>query len=78
MWMSFKTNSETGSKAHAVKISVGGINALTGLPMGDPSAGKQDYLAINDENGQLCVAVIIFEPYTFANPEFIDGLCEHI
>ncbi|KII88774.1 hypothetical protein PLICRDRAFT_176316 [Plicaturopsis crispa FD-325 SS-3] len=50
MWMSFKPE----DASCAVKISVGGLNALTGLPQNEPSKGKQqDYLAINDKNGQL-------------------------
>ncbi|RDB30966.1 hypothetical protein Hypma_000125 [Hypsizygus marmoreus] len=46
MWISFR-----GGPA-AVKISVGGINALTGLPRNKPSIGKQDYLPVGGKNGQ--------------------------
>lgn len=40
-------------RSSAVKISVGGVNALTGLPQNESVRGKQDYLAIADKNGQL-------------------------
>ncbi|GBE89383.1 hypothetical protein SCP_1600440 [Sparassis crispa] len=49
MWISFDTGY---SRTAAVKISVGGVNALTGLPMDAPSVGTQDYLAIKPEGGQ--------------------------
>jgi hypothetical protein len=48
MWMSFKSD-----KPSAVKISVGGVNALTGLPQNETAQGKQDYLAVGPLNGQL-------------------------
>jgi hypothetical protein len=50
MWMSF---SPTSSRSSAVKISVGGVNALTGLPQNESAKGKQDYLPISENNGQL-------------------------
>jgi len=50
MWISF---TPTFKRSSAVKVSVGGINALTGLPQDETVEGKQDYLAINEENGQL-------------------------
>ena len=53
LWVSF---SNSLSKA-AVKVSVGGVNALTGKPQdvaGKP--GEQDYLPINSINGQLYVS----------------------
>jgi hypothetical protein len=51
MWMSFEPVSNGGS--FAVKISVGGVNALTGLPQNVSAAGKQDYLPIGGASGQL-------------------------
>jgi hypothetical protein len=50
MWMSF---TPANQRASAVKISVGGVNALTGLPQNESANGKQDYLAINQKDGQL-------------------------
>ena len=50
VWMSF---SPMSLRSSAVKISVGGVNALTGLPQNESVRGKQDYLAIADKNGQL-------------------------
>jgi len=50
MWMSFSPVSLCSS---AVKISVGGVNALTGLPQNESAKGKQDYLPIAEKNGQL-------------------------
>ena len=54
MWMSFSPphygSSET---SFAVKISVGGVNALTGLSQKENAIGKQDYLAVSGKNGQL-------------------------
>ncbi|KIJ09948.1 hypothetical protein PAXINDRAFT_172288 [Paxillus involutus ATCC 200175] len=44
IWMSFKVRN--WSHPLAVKISVGGVNALTGLPQNVSAKGKQDYLPI--------------------------------
>ncbi|KAF9523328.1 hypothetical protein CPB83DRAFT_863076 [Crepidotus variabilis] len=53
MWISFhQSNFDQGAR-YAVKISVGGINALTGLAQHESAKGKQDYLAIGGENTQL-------------------------
>lgn len=51
MWMSFETARPT-SDSYAVKISVGGINALTGLPQNQSVKGKQDYVVVGGDNGQ--------------------------
>ena len=51
MWMSF--NSASPKESYAVKISVGGVNTLTGVPQNASSCGKQDYLPIGGEGGQL-------------------------
>lgn len=48
MWMSFRP-----LKPCALKVSVGGINALTGTPQGVSVKGKQDYLPLEDVYGQL-------------------------
>ena len=48
MWMSFEPKWES----HAVKISVGGVNALTGLPQNQSVEGKQDYVVVGGVNGQ--------------------------
>jgi hypothetical protein len=57
MWMSFKPRNnpfENGSlPSFAVKISVGGVNALTGLSQRESTTGKQDYLAVGGKDGQL-------------------------
>jgi hypothetical protein len=50
MWMSFKP---AYGSSFAVKISVGGVNALTGSSQKENTIGKQDYLAIGGKNGQL-------------------------
>ena len=51
MWISFGTIENC-----AVKVSVGGVNALTGLSQSVSEPGKQDYLALSKMNyGQLCV-----------------------
>jgi len=50
MWMSFNS-----TKPCAIKISVGGINALTGTKQNALSEGKQDYLPVGGKNGQLYV-----------------------
>ena len=52
MWMSFNPAFYSESP-FAVKVSVGGVNALTGLPQRENAIGKQDYLAIGGKNGQL-------------------------
>ena len=36
-----------------LKISVGGVNALTGLSQKENAIGKQNYLAVGGRNGQL-------------------------
>ena len=48
MWMSFFS-----AEPCALKVSVGGINALTGTPQGVSSIGKQDYLPLGNAHGQL-------------------------
>ena len=55
MWMSFKNahNRHDSNPSFAVKVSVGGVNALTGLSQKENSKGKQDYLAVGGKNGQL-------------------------
>ena len=53
MWMSFKPAYTLSPSPFAVKISVGGVNALTGLSQRENTIGKQDYLAIGGINGQL-------------------------
>ena len=53
MWMSFKTLNSNSQSSFAVEISVGGVNVLTGLSQKENMKGKQDYLAIGGENGQL-------------------------
>ena len=60
MWMSFSVPSNSYRSYFAVKISVGGVNALTGLSQKENAIGKQDYLAVSWEqnsagqrNGQL-------------------------
>ena len=50
MWMSFNVQPEQGV---AAKISVGGVNALTGLPQNVSATPKQDYLPIGGRNGQM-------------------------
>jgi hypothetical protein len=50
MWMSFESAWKFGS--YAVKISVGGVNALTGLPQNQTVEGKQDYIVVGGANGQ--------------------------
>ncbi|KIP10611.1 hypothetical protein PHLGIDRAFT_115368 [Phlebiopsis gigantea 11061_1 CR5-6] len=50
MWMSFSGYAESS----AVKISAGGINAITGLRSDAPSDGRQDYVPVrSDGSGQL-------------------------
>jgi hypothetical protein len=56
MWMSFSPpvyNYESTESPFAVKISVGGVNALTGLSQRGNAIGKQDYLVVCRKNGQL-------------------------
>jgi hypothetical protein len=55
MWMSFSPpyGPESSESSFAVKISVGGVNALTGLSQRENAIGKQDYLAVGGRNGQL-------------------------
>jgi len=50
MRMSFEA---TSYRSSAVKISVGGVNALTGLPQNESAKAKQDYLQIASKDGQL-------------------------
>ncbi|KIJ09961.1 hypothetical protein PAXINDRAFT_86725, partial [Paxillus involutus ATCC 200175] len=66
MWMSFKLRDESRDPL-AVKIPVGGVNALTGLPQNAITKGKQDYLPIGGEHGQLWA----FSPF-FTNED--DGI----
>jgi hypothetical protein len=53
MWMSFNVLDEQGGAGIAAKISVGGVNALTGLPQKVSATPKQDYLPIGGQNGQM-------------------------
>jgi hypothetical protein len=50
MWMSFEPANRGCS--YAVKISVGGVNVLTGLPQNQSVEGKQDYVVVGGVNGQ--------------------------
>lgn len=50
MWIDFTNYSD---EEYAVKVSAGGINALTGMPQDVPVPGKQDYLAVKTIGGQL-------------------------
>jgi len=50
MWMSFEP--AYYNRSYAVKISVGGVNALTGLPQNQSVEGKQDYIVVGGANGQ--------------------------
>lgn len=52
--MSFSSPYASGV-SYAVKISVGGINGLTGLAQNESANRKQDYLAVSRDNGQLSV-----------------------
>ncbi|TFY61138.1 hypothetical protein EVJ58_g4686 [Rhodofomes roseus] len=61
MWISFSHPYGTGQH-HAVKVSVGGVNALTGKPQDMYSEGHQDYLAINNNSGQLWLDGICTAP----------------
>ncbi|EKM51175.1 uncharacterized protein PHACADRAFT_187748 [Phanerochaete carnosa HHB-10118-sp] len=47
MWMKFRVLGDFA--AYAVKISAGGLNALTGLPRNAIAVNKQDYLAIRED-----------------------------
>ena len=52
MWISFQSKSLASDHSYAVKVSVGGINVLTGLPQDEPSKDMQDYLIVGGPNGQ--------------------------
>jgi hypothetical protein len=53
MWMSFEPASASWQGlSYAVKISVGGVNALTGLSQNQIVEGKQDYVVVGGNNGQ--------------------------
>jgi hypothetical protein len=52
MWMSFEPAYPKQAASHAVKISVGGVNVLTGLPQNQSVEGKQDYVVVGGVNGQ--------------------------
>ena len=52
MWMSFESIYPRKDISSAVKISVGGVNALTGLPQNQSVEGKQDYVVVGGVNGQ--------------------------
>ena len=53
MWMDFQLSD--GHESCAVKISVGGVNALTGLPQNRAVTGQQDYVVVGGNNGQPSV-----------------------
>ena len=54
LWVSF---SNASSSRAAVKVSVGGVDALTGKPQGAVSKpDEQDYLPVNTVNGQMYVS----------------------
>ncbi|KAF8547911.1 hypothetical protein OG21DRAFT_829493 [Imleria badia] len=59
MWMSFCDPQQRGI---AVKISVGGVNALTGLPQNVCAMPKQDYLPVGGQNGQMWLDGISVSP----------------
>ncbi|KAF8547913.1 hypothetical protein OG21DRAFT_829509 [Imleria badia] len=59
MWMSFNYPDE---RSLAVKISVGGVNALTGLPQNVSATTKQDYLPVGGQSGQMWLDGISTSP----------------
>ncbi|KIJ11858.1 hypothetical protein PAXINDRAFT_83862 [Paxillus involutus ATCC 200175] len=61
MWVSFG-NRDGSRESLAVKISVGGVNALSGLPQNVNAKGKQDYLPIGEGHGQLWLDGISTSP----------------
>ncbi|KAF8837343.1 hypothetical protein BDN67DRAFT_909423, partial [Paxillus ammoniavirescens] len=61
MWMSFQLRTWDRDLL-AVKVSIGGVNALTGLPQNTSAKGKQDYLPIGREEGQLWLDGISTSP----------------
>ncbi|KAH9923627.1 uncharacterized protein B0H18DRAFT_1212143 [Fomitopsis serialis] len=61
MWISFSPCTPNG--INALKVSVGGINALTGNPQNAKAAADtQDYLPINSTSGQLWLDGICTAP----------------
>ena len=52
IWMSFEPANAWQGYSYAVKISVGGVNALTGLPQNQSVEGNQDYIVVGGDNGQ--------------------------
>jgi hypothetical protein len=52
MWMSFEPARRNTPQSYAVKVSVGGVNALTGLLQNQTVEGKQDYVVVGGANGQ--------------------------
>ncbi|TFK70050.1 ubiquitin-domain-containing protein [Pluteus cervinus] len=52
LWIHFVSTKSSAS--HAVKVSIGDVNALTGLPRDRPTPqGKQDYAAVKNHGGQI-------------------------
>lgn len=45
MWISFMVASST-RRSYAVKVSAGGVNAISGAPRATKTEGRQDYLAV--------------------------------
>ncbi|TFK70048.1 hypothetical protein BDN72DRAFT_568256 [Pluteus cervinus] len=61
LWIHFVSTGFTVN--HAVKVSVGDVNALTGLPRDRPTPqGKQDYAAVKNSNGQIWLDGISVAP----------------
>ena len=50
--MSFECISPFETASYVIKISVGGVNALTGLPQNQSVEGKQDYIVVGGASGQ--------------------------
>ncbi|TFK70051.1 hypothetical protein BDN72DRAFT_839485 [Pluteus cervinus] len=61
LWIQFVSTRPFAN--HAVKVSVGDVNALTGLPRNQPAPqGKQDYAAVKTHGGQLWLDGISVAP----------------
>ncbi|TFK70071.1 hypothetical protein BDN72DRAFT_819341 [Pluteus cervinus] len=61
LWIHFVSTKH--STTHAVKVSVGDVNAPTGLPRDQPTPqGKQDYAAVKNHSGQIWLDGISVAP----------------
>ena len=73
MWISFLLRGAATEASYAVKVSAGGVNAITGTLRNARTEGRQDYLAVTPGDfSQTCASgVFISAGFACSLPIFV-------